>query len=593
MVLYGADTEKVRQLAENYRSCAQRMLETSGRLTATVTSVTWDGPDADTFRERWSTVEGLIHSAGDRVTERSTELDQHADEQDAASSPASERLGDILEGLRSGFGDVVDGFRDFVGDALDALGRGVDVGAAVGEDSAAASTRITPDDFDKERGADSSTDSTTITLPDGTEITVSESGGTQTYSMNAPVELEQKVNVAGLEVTRTTVVGSEFEVAINEDGSWTYTFTGTSADGLSAEEKTKFVDGKIATETSTESVYSVTVPAGTEFADAVAINPFNPASIPPGGSVTVGTGVEQSTSLDLTGKYRGLQVGLGLEETVGTEVNTVMARNGDGTLSMTSGPTNMVRADGTLSVGVEGAAFELGNSRTHEHGVLEYVQFSDDAAGNQAYTDALRSSDYPDSTSDSGVIDRYTQTHTSTSSESSVGFKIDKMLDVSRSHNTYADEVIHRSYPDGREEWAQQILPHGEGSGNSVYVHGGTGRETEYQMTLGDVPPIGDGSATSTYWGQEHHGGDMSVSFTQEELATMSENRAIWHGNPDQYRNETDYLASVVASASGKDADLVMQDLHRDYNLRPIESNNWHDVEHVHPEMRTPGQVEQ
>ena len=284
-------------------------------------------------------------------------------------------------------------------------------------------------------------------------------------------------------------------------------------------------------------------------------------------------------------------MGLGIEETVGIEWNSVISRDGDGNLSMLTGPTNMVRNDGTVSVGVEGAAFELGTSRTKEHGVLEYVEFSGDDAGNKAYNDVLWSDGYPKDTTADGVLDRYTQTHTSTSSESSIGFKIDEVLDVSRSHNTFADEVIHRSYPDGREEWAQQILPHGEGSGNSVYVHGGTGRETEYQMTLGDRPAGDDSGYGDEYWGGAHQGGDLVMSFTQDELNLMRENYAGYKGNPDHFRNETDYLTALTASASGSDSGFVLNQFITHYNYRALEGTMWDHENPVHPEIRVPGRM--
>ena len=595
MVLYGADTEQLRQLAENYRSCAQRMLETSGRLTATITSVTWEGPDADGFRQQWSALEAQLRSSGETITERGADLERHAEEQDHASSSASDRASDLIYRFRDGFGDVLGGLRDFFGDALDSLSRSADAGAAIGQDDAVALMapgRVTPEDFDKERGADSSTDEAVLTLPDGTKIAVSTEGdGTQTFSMNDPVKLEQKGKIAGLEVKHEVEIGNEFEVTVNPDGTLTYTFTGSSSQTYGASEKNKYVDGEISTSTTSESVYSVTVPPGTSFTDAIAINPFNPASIPPDGSVTVGTGVEQSTNLGVTGKYRGLEVGLGIEETVGSEWNSVISRDGDGNLSMLTGPTNMVRNDGTVSVGVEGAAFELGTSRAKEHGVLEYVEFSGDDAGNKAYNDVLWSDGYPKDTTADGVLDRYTQTHTSTSSESSIGFKIDDVLDVSRNHNTFADEVIHRSYPDGREEWAQQILPHGEGSGNSVYVHGGTGRETEYQMTLGDRPAGDDSGYGDEYWGGAHQGGDLVMSFTQDELNLMRENYAGYKGNPDHFSNETDYLAAITASASGSDSGAVLNQFITHYNYRALEGTMWDHENPVHPEIRVPGRM--
>lgn len=69
MVTHGADTDHLRQLAEDYRSCARRMLETSGVLSAAITSVTWEGPDADGFRQQWSGVQAQIGDVGELVWE--------------------------------------------------------------------------------------------------------------------------------------------------------------------------------------------------------------------------------------------------------------------------------------------------------------------------------------------------------------------------------------------------------------------------------------------------------------------------------------------------------------------------------------------
>lgn len=586
MVMYGADTDQLRQLAENYRSCASRMLEVSGSLTSTITSVTWEGPDAAAFQQQWNEVQARMRTVGDSITDSGAKLERNAEEQDIASSPGGAGLADALrEGLR----DLLGGIGGVIGSALDGIR---DAGTANSEIGHGSASVIAPDEFDNQRGEDSSSDEIVLTLPDGTEVTVSEDAdGTQTFSLNDPVSFEQKAKADGLEVSHKVEVGREVEVTVNPDGTLTYTFTGTSEQSVGAAGDGKYLGLEAGTSTTTESLYSVTVPPGTSFMDAVTINPFNPESIPPDGSVTVGAGVEQSSNLGLTGKYRGLEVGIGLDRTVGTDLNTVVSRDEYGNLSLLTGPTTMVRNDGTVSVGVEGAAFEMGNSYTREHGVLEYVQYSDDAAGNTAYTNTLWSDGYPQDTSVDGVIDRYTQTHTSTTMDSSFGVTIDDVLDVSRSHTGFADELIHRSYPDGREEWAQQVLPHGPDSNNSVYVHGGTGRETVYQMTLGDQPAGSDNSVGEAYWGGAHEGGDLVMSFSHDELSQMRENYAGWHGDPEHFSNETDYLASMTALASGNEAGHVMGQFITHYNYRPLEGTMWDFENPIYSEIRTPGHM--
>lgn len=62
----------------------------------------------------------------------------------------------------------------------------------------------------------------------------------------------------------------------------------------------------------------------------------------------------------------------------------------------------------------------------------------------------------------------------------------------------------------------------------------------------------------------------------------MRENRSLWHGNPDQYQNDANYLASAVATESFHGPEGVLQDMYREYNYRPIEAGTWHHTTPVH-----------
>ncbi len=579
MVLYGADTDQLRQMAENYRNCAQRMLEASGRLTATVTSVTWDGPDADGFRGQWSDVAAQLRSTSELVTKRGATLDDDAAQQDMASSSFAERRADVIDFLG-----------DLFGDDFEFLRSSHDIGSAIGRDDLAAliaAGPITPADFDKQRGEDNRKVEVTIKLPDGSEVTVSaKPDDTTTVSLDISPDFEQKTKVHGLDIKHEISIGREFEVEVNPDGTLTYTFTGTSRQTAEVGEKNKYVDVSLDTETTTESVYSVTVPPGTSVADAMQINPFNPESIPSDASVEFGDGVEAKTGLKVTGKYRGVHVGIGVSETVGADHTTVVSRDADGGLSVLTGPSVMVKNETGLSIGASDFRFSLDHGRTTEHGVMEYVEFSGNAEGNSAYTDMF-SDGCPKDTSVDGVTDRYTQTHTSTVGESGIGFEIDDLLDAKHSQNVSANEVIHRSYPNGHEEWAQQILVNGESTGNSVYIHGGTGRETEYQMVLGDRPAGDDSGRGEAYWGSAHEGGDLVMTFTKEELAVMKDN----HGEYFQrhYRTEAEYLAAMTATAD--EAGSVMDQFITHYNYRPLEGTMWDWENPIHPEIEVPGRL--
>lgn len=583
-ITHGADTVELRSHAEQIGRGARRLHDLHDSLSALVTACAWHGADAEEFRSRWIGTGGLMNSCGSHLQEHSTVLAAEADQQDQVSAAASggatspgASLGTALSELLGRGGELLGAGAGW----SDMLGRG-DAGSTL------MGARIAEDDFDQKPGRGGRT---TITLPDGSSITVGDDG-TQTVTLDGTTTVETEVQTPRGKVTTSVRVGDTMEVTETADGKLTYTFKAVAEHSRSGE-----VDGTIfgaegSAGSKVEQVYSVTVPKGTDVSEAMQITPFDPSSIPRGASVTTGTGVEQSSSLSVSGAYRGFELGLGGSVAEGSSQALTISRDADsGNLSMLEGPTDMTSEGSAVDLGRGDMKLSMGSETIDSRKVLEYSEFSNDGAGNEAYMRALHNG-MPGDESSPGVEDRYRQTHTSTVIED--GFEVghQDVLVIGRKHVGYSDELVVRDHPDGSREFAQQVLPHGEASNNSVMVEGGTDRKTSYTMTLGDVPRTpGNTDILGEHWGQFQHGDDLSISFSKDELSTMEANRAAWHGNPDQYQNETDYLSSVVATDDHHGAHQVVEDVLRDYNYRPREAGSWRDAEQLHGEIAAPGVV--
>lgn len=552
---HGADTPTLREHGDHLRESARRLDSLAHELGRSVLVTTWDGSDAEAFRARWLGISPVITLRSTHLASLAARLDTDADEQDEASAVESDgSASSAAKPLAPASGkhsDETDEDRD------------IDV-----------------EDFEHRPGKEGS-QTVTITLPDGSTVEVSRDGdGSESLSMGEELAYETEVSAGPVEVSAGVTVGSEFEVTAHPDGSVTYTFTATAGLEAEGEVDVRAIEVEVGVESMTEAVYSVTVPPGTSFEDAVQINPFNPESIIEGASITLGAGVENTARLEVEGTYRGVDLGIEFEASIGTEHTTVITRDPEtGNLSVLTGPGESVSMGSTLMIGVEDFSVQAGNSTTNESSVLEYTEFAEGAAGNAAYIQMMQTSSYPVDTAADGVVDRYTQTSVSTSSAQTIGVEIEDLFTYESSTTAFSDELIVREYPDGEIVWAQQVLPHGEGSENSVLVTGGSEQETAWQMTLGDVPAGDVEAVTEAYWGSPHRGGDLQLTFTAEELAVMAENRGLSHGDVDHYSDPTDYLSSVVATASGADADIVLLDVYRDFVLHPTEAGTWNGAE--------------
>lgn len=83
---YGMDTQQVRDHSAACRTGMNRIEELRGALDSAVTSVTWEGPDAEDFRDRWLQLSsGRISGLLAELEDQASQLEGEADQQDVVS----------------------------------------------------------------------------------------------------------------------------------------------------------------------------------------------------------------------------------------------------------------------------------------------------------------------------------------------------------------------------------------------------------------------------------------------------------------------------------------------------------------------------
>ena len=86
MTMLGADPHMLRAHAEVMRTGAISLRGCLSDVGSAVRSVTWDGPDAETFRAEAESAFSAMETLLEDIDRRSLEVDEHAEEQDLASA---------------------------------------------------------------------------------------------------------------------------------------------------------------------------------------------------------------------------------------------------------------------------------------------------------------------------------------------------------------------------------------------------------------------------------------------------------------------------------------------------------------------------
>jgi uncharacterized protein YukE len=584
MVVYGADTAQLTRLASRYESCAREMVEHSGRLSTVVASVRWEGHDADAFRASWSSLEQRIRARHDELQRQGQELQQHAEEQDRASAnDAARPLHSLFSSLAHAFGSLVGdvlgtgsggGLRLPLSAAASSAMTGFQAAApAAGGAPAADEAPAVPEDHayaspqgDQTHSVGEDNGETAVTAKDaeGNKVTA-------TVGDDGSVSLEAKDSLLKTEMTLpdgtkiTTETAESYTVTENADGTVTYTFE--QSHSLKGEGEAGPVSGEAEGVGST--TLQVTLPEGSTAADALAVNPHDPDTIPPGGSVTAEVSATASGEVGVSGTkgvWEYLTVGGGAEGEVGH--TAVYSKDEDGTLSIASGPKEAFASSIFAQIGTDDwhLRFENGTGTTTTQ--LEYAEFSADEAGADAYRDAASGGGMPDRI-DGAVTDRYTENRTLSVGESSASAQLGS-VGAERSSTDFAIERIEREWPDGHEEFVEYAAPRLNESGTFAETVGGTGRETSYRVSLQDEGPAfmtNDRSFGDAYGGREamNNGVDMYYSAAElEQMRAGAEHRTgITFESNEAYLQ---YLAGTSAFSPTGGAPEALWTGYNDYN---------------------------
>jgi hypothetical protein len=550
------------------------------------------GPDADALRTRCEIVLRRGQELRSRLEALAQEMAEHAEEQDLTSeelSGAQAAVAGSLFGLLGG---------------TPGIGLGAGIGAhlfggsptPVGIDSSmltgalhystpshdgggatrpehGTSDRKVPEDHvysspqgEQTHSAGEDNGQTTVTAEDAEGNKV-----TGTFGDDGSVSLAAKDSLLKTETPLpgggkiTTETAQTYTLTENADGTVTYAFD------QSHSVKGKGEAGPVSGEAEAvgTTTLEVTLPKGSTLADALAVNPHDPDTIPPGGSVTAEVSAAGSGELGVSGTkgvWEYITVGGGVEAEVGH--TTVYAKDENGAMSIASGPKEAFSSSLFSQIGTDDwhLRFENGSGSTTTE--LEYVEFSADAAGADAYRDVASGGGMPDRI-DGVVTDRYTETRNLDIGESSASAQLGK-VGVERSSTDFAIEHISREWPDGHEEFVEYAAPRLNESGTFAEVVGGSGRETSYRVSLQDdgfAFMNYDESFRDAYGGREARNDGVDVYYTASELEQMragAERRTgmTFESNEDYLQ----YVAGTSALSPSGGAEEALWNAYNDYN---------------------------
>lgn len=415
MAFLGADTQQLRTQARLTRQGAVRLSTGAVDIAGMVASVTWHGEDAESFREQCTLTMRRIEALGDRMTALEGELDRHAEEQDAASGVDGTGFSALFGGLlKVPFGGTAGGLLGPLGELRAPVGTGwgglpgesIGVGNVFTHDAGGGGGTDRPpiedEDFkEATREGDTTLEGEFHAGPVKGEATQNSQKLTLSEDL---VDLESKGTVdLSKKITRSASV----ERIVNEDGTVTYVFGASLTDTSKVGADGKAVDGSVTSEVGSGHSYSVTVPAGTSLADAAAIDPYDPSTLPPGSSATVENSLSAELSATAGITYRGVRGGADVSVSEELTHVTTVARGEDGTISVDQGPGTAHGIEGGFSVGVKDvASIEAGVQADVVTSTVEHARFTGDESGMQAAQDALLGGAMPEDTggpSSSGI----------------------------------------------------------------------------------------------------------------------------------------------------------------------------------------------
>jgi hypothetical protein len=275
-------------------------------------------------------------------------------------------------------------------------------------------------------------------------------------------------------------------------------------------------------------------------------NPFDPSTIPDGGSVQLDQSQFKGTELEAGFKYNAAKIGLsdGVTETEGTSLR--VERDGD-KVQVTAGPTESISRNASVSLGVGPASIELGNNTTLSNQTFATAEFDlSTRGGRNAYAEFSRTGKLP-SQEGPGVGNVLTVQDIDFRSESDLQAKLGPLsFDLGGGVNTGHATIT--THPDGSKDvTAKARYATGEAIGPELTVtrsFDAAGTEdkdkTRYSYNFDQVDEtarqllyVAHGHSPEEAERLAKNGEDVQLTYSQDQLTALADRaREVIEANP-------------------------------------------------------------
>lgn len=413
---------------------------------------------------------------------------------------------------------------------------------------------IDPSTFEPETSTTAHGTASTKTGDTTTSTTVSETDdGTVTTGFE--VEKERSVLKVGDDAASSEVTLTRAESGsktVHPDGTITYTFGASVGMNGETQGEVRGVEAGVEGSAEATSGYSVTLPPGSTIDDALAVNPFDPTTIPQGGSVTI----TNSLAGEVGGSLGYKDVVTGSASLSGSEQYvTTVAHTEGGTFTVDQGPGSVRGINYGLQIGPDQANVTIEGGWGTKETVVSHAEFENSEAGRAGFTSMVTTGNMPPAGAE-GVVDQFTDTIRSQTDSGglSVGGEGDAgewSAGVSQESATVYD--VTREYADGswvREERAGVHSPGGSGDEPYGVRHTSSAGEPEYELRYtvkGSAAPTSFHDKYDVPWSTEDQ--QIRVSLTQAEMDQIMENTGGIYSNENTgglYANELEALRTYA-----------------------------------------------
>lgn len=525
MAFYGADVGELRAFAQQLTAGCESLENARRTLQSKVNGARWGGPDGEELRNRWSgelspslaAVAASLRAAADKIR-------ANADDQERTSTDGAGGHGGGNHGGNHGGGNHGGGHGG--GNHGGGGGKG-------GTPDAPAIDSKQSNTVPVRGGQDGSTEGTNLTVgggvkhdPDTGETTLSGDGTLEQWT-KGPGDSKITIGVNG---------GAEYTTGEKtKDGFTTYTEKSDVSVGIEGgvEKGGYGVDGGRTWGITSE--YTVKVPEGTDV-EPGSINPFDPRSIPVGGSVTMNGG--DYTETELNGVFRHIAVDSSVKDASG--VSTVTERIDQDTVRVTTGPTDALVNKAGLGVDVFGFKGMLSGTTSFDGMSLQSTEFDlSTPEGAAAYNRFLVTGELPTdpSTGVSGTT-KIERLDYDSAAKLGVDTPVGKAASLEIGHNS--GSKVMTTYPDGSADMLTTAKYGETGDFRMEQSFDASGREDmsartySYEVTANDLTAqmLNDKAwfPQGSVPGHVSNGETVTLSFTQAQMERLADYAAAADG---------------------------------------------------------------